>query len=50
MTTVGNSYPVLILMRSDPQDRLSKDGVTIGVCGHPSRLASLAPQAEVLWR
>jgi len=36
MSTAGSIMRVLIL-RSDPQDRVSKDGDTHGACGHPSR-------------
>jgi hypothetical protein len=41
MSTAGNTISDLIL-RSDPQDRVSKDGGAFGVCGHPSRLAESA--------
>jgi len=46
MSAAGNITSVLIL-RSDPQDRVSKDGGIHSACGHPSRLAALAPEDEV---
>jgi hypothetical protein len=36
MSTAGNISTVLLL-RSDPKDRVSKDGNTHSACGHPSR-------------
>ena len=39
----------ILILRSPAQPGVSKDGGTLGVCGHPSRAASRPPQDEV-WR
>jgi len=46
MSSLGNMASILIL-RSHAKHGVSKDGGAFGACGHPSRLAVLAPQDEV---